>query len=311
MSTTLESRQVRASDRVLGPMDMICVAPPAQNFALISIIEGPAGDGTKTYAFAIYGVFAAIDEAQRWDNELSRRGFGFQTYIVPTNSPLVLPPPKDTDIECRYDDPTLQTIMAARHQRASKIDEAHAARIAEIREHEIKMRFEKLKQECLDIDEDLKLPEDLVAKRKKYRQMSDYELRQEAIRQVNALKSAAMQLELQPPEHKLIEQSASAPLTAAQLQIKSNYEQERAEAKIESKAEASNAEASEPIPDAVFRSIKTPTTAPASQTPTSMINGPLPTTQEEAQDWVRRFKEVGGHIRCSMGKPVEADRKMH
>ena len=274
--TMMESRQVRASDHQLGPLDMICVVPPGQTFVLFSVIEGPAPDGGKTYAFAVYGTFATHAEAKAWDDELTRRGFGFQTYITPTNAPIVLPPPKDTDIECRYDDPTLQSIMEARNRRASRVDEANAARVAELREAEIRARYRKLREECEQKDEKTDAPE-IIERRVKYRAMSVQELEAEAIRQLSELKQGVLNRPLPAAEP-----------SGSRLQIEASRDYDPEETKGPSG----------PTEDAHF-------------TFKSMLKGPLPESKEETEEFLRKFKEAGGKIQCKLGKPILLDKPLH
>lgn len=274
--TTMESRQVRASDHKLSPLDMICVSPPGQTFVLFSVIEGPAPDGSKTYAFAVYGTFATQTEAKAWDDELTRRGFGFQTYITPTNAPIVLPPPKDTDIECRYDDPTLSSIMDARNRRASRVDEEQATRLAELREAEIRARFHRLQDECAVVDQVTDSAE-VLERRRKYRRMSNSELQEEAVRQVSELKQSVANRVLPP---------ADTNNNGSRVQIEASRGMDFSTEVKEEKED------------------------PNHFTFQSMLKGPLPQSKEETEEFLRKFKESGGKIQCKLGEPVILDKPL-
>lgn len=279
---SINSYQKRVSDRTVTAEDMIAVAPKGQEWMVFSAIEGPAQSGGKTFAIAVYGCFANEKEAHDWNKRLTDHGMPFQTYITPTNVPLVLPPPTIEEeqkyMNVRYEDPILKEIMERFNTNAARLDEKTTQRIEELRAHEIKSRYERL----LELRSQATNPsnesnnndfsQSLVGK-------TDAELLEVATSEIAArhLKATTTPLpkplpQAEPPRIRSVEEKADRPLEAV---LKQGIV--------------------EPVANPSFK--------------LADMALPLPESSTESEEFLRRFKESGGRVVCRLGEPQRGPKR--
>lgn len=84
-----------------------------QNYVVMSMVESTSSDPNSNSAIKIFGVYASLEEANKYSREISNANDFFNVYVADTNAWIPIPPTTDFIENVEYQEERLTQIKDA------------------------------------------------------------------------------------------------------------------------------------------------------------------------------------------------------